>query len=73
MGAGTTGALGRGEAAVIGAMLPVAVVTGVGEELSLLIIALAGILGIALLPSDGIAFTFCSPELLAFALCPAAC
>jgi hypothetical protein len=40
-------------------MLPVAFVAGVGEELSLLMIALAGILGIALLPSDGIAFTFC--------------
>ena len=58
MGAGTTGALGGGEAAVIGDMLPVAVVAGVGEELSLLIIAVAGILGIALLPSRGVAFTF---------------
>jgi hypothetical protein len=31
---------------------------GVGEDLSLLIIAVAGILGIALLPSRGVAFTF---------------
>ena len=72
VGAGTTGALGRGEAAVIGDMLPVAVVTGVGEELSLLIIALAGILGIALLPSVGSHSPSASPELLALALCPAA-
>ena len=49
--------MGGGEAAVIGDMLPVAVVAGVGEELSLLIIAVAGILGIALLPSRGVAFT----------------
>ena len=43
----------------MGAMLPVAVVAGVGEELSLLIIAVAGILGIALAPCRGVAFTFC--------------
>jgi hypothetical protein len=43
---------------VIGDTLPVAVVAGAGAELSLEVVAVVG-LAIGLLPSRGLAFTFC--------------
>jgi hypothetical protein len=44
---------------VVGDTLPVAVVAGVGAELSLEVVAVVGVLAIGLLPSRGLAFTFC--------------